>query len=175
MGNSLVASSKVKLVVFVPVADAEKVMKAIGQAGAGHIGEYTDCSFSIEGIGRFIPGERSKPTIGQKCALTEVKEIRIETICDQKDIDKIIEKLVDAHSYEEPGYDIYPLLEHKKKLFGFRFNLLYIFLLFSRILSSYIFKRCFFAANKFTRFIPFYILSRFRIKSLRSIQNNTFS
>lgn len=169
MGNSLTVSNKVKLVVFVPIEDVKKVRNAIVQAGAGIIGEYTDCSFSIEGIGRFRPGKLSNPIIGQKNIPIEVKEIRIETICDTNKIGGIIKKLKEAHPYEEPGYDIYPLLEYKKNLFGFRFRFLYVFLIFGLLFSSYIFKRCIFAPNKFACLIPFYILTSFRVKSLGSV------
>lgn len=50
-----------KLAVFVPVSHAEAVRHAMIGAGAGTIGGYTGCTFSVEGTGRFVPGEGTKP------------------------------------------------------------------------------------------------------------------
>ena len=55
-----------KIVVFVPVDSAEKVRQALGNAGAGFIGNYSHCSFTTAGTGRFLPGEQTKPYIGEQ-------------------------------------------------------------------------------------------------------------
>ncbi|AZV44417.1 hypothetical protein BAOM_3808 [Peribacillus asahii] len=69
-----------KLVVFVPVEAEDQVREALGKAGAGAIGNYSNCSFSAEGTGRFLPGEGSEPAIGTQGTLESVSEVRIETI-----------------------------------------------------------------------------------------------
>jgi hypothetical protein len=102
-------SPQVKLVVFVPESHADAVRTALGEAGAGTIGNYTYCSFSSKGIGRFRPEEGARPTIGSVGSLESVNEERIEVVCERKLLDVIVESMKKAHPYEEVAYDIYPL------------------------------------------------------------------
>lgn len=98
-----------KLVVFVPVDYAEKLAEAISIAGAGHIGNYSNCTFRIEGTGTFKPLEGTNPFIGSHGQLEKVKEIRLETIVPEEKMKKVMEALIESHPYEEVAYDIYPL------------------------------------------------------------------
>jgi dinuclear metal center YbgI/SA1388 family protein len=98
-----------KLAVFVPEEDEEKVRKALGEAGAGHIGNYSHCSFSHKGTGRFLPGEGSEPHIGEKGNLEKVHEVKIETIYPAKAEKKVLQAMLKSHPYEEVAYDIVPL------------------------------------------------------------------
>jgi dinuclear metal center YbgI/SA1388 family protein len=98
-----------KLVVFVPRDHADTVRKAIFDAGAGHIGEYDQCSFNLEGEGSFRGSEKSDPFTGKPGILHFEKEIRIETVFPGFSESVIIEKMIEAHPYEEVAYDIYPL------------------------------------------------------------------
>jgi hypothetical protein len=100
----------VKLIVFVPKADSEKVRMAVGDAGAGKIGNYTYCSFTTSGIGRFKPETGANPAIGEVGKLEEVEEDRIEVACEKKDVNKIITAIKKVHPYEEVVIDIYPML-----------------------------------------------------------------
>ena len=100
----------VKLVVFVPETHADIVREAMGKAGAGLIGDYKHCSFSVKGIGRFTPFETAHPAIGKAGKKEEVVEERIETVCYKKNLDKIIDAIKKAHPYEEVAFDVYPLL-----------------------------------------------------------------
>lgn len=100
----------VKLVVFVPETHADMVRETLGKAGAGVVGDYKYCTFSIKGIGRYIPMEGAHPTIGQVGKLEEVKEERIETVCYKKDLEKIMAAVNKVHPYEEVAYDVYPLV-----------------------------------------------------------------
>ncbi|WP_042458492.1 Nif3-like dinuclear metal center hexameric protein [Neobacillus dielmonensis] len=106
-----------KLVVFVPKSHAEDIRHAIGEAGAGFIGHYSHCSFSAEGIGRFLPGEDTKPYIGTKGHLESVDEVRIETIVPEPLIKKTVTAMIKAHPYEEVAYDLYPL-DNKGEVLG---------------------------------------------------------
>ncbi|RHW41034.1 Nif3-like dinuclear metal center hexameric protein [Neobacillus notoginsengisoli] len=106
-----------KLAVFVPVDHADAVRKAIGSAGAGAIGEYSFCSFSSEGTGRFLPGEGTNPFIGQQGQIEEVEEVKVETIIPDRLVKKVISAMLKAHPYEEPAYDLYPL-ENKGESLG---------------------------------------------------------
>lgn len=100
----------VKLVVFVPETHADIVREAMGKAGAGLVGDYKYCSFSVRGVGRFIPLETAHPAIGQIGKLEEVAEERIETVCYKKDLEKIIQAIKEVHPYEEVALDVYPLV-----------------------------------------------------------------
>lgn len=100
----------VKIVVFVPEDYADIVREAMGKAGAGIVGDYKYCSFSIKGICRYIPLEKAQPFIGKIGELTEVKEERIETVCYKDELEKIIEAIKKVHPYEEIALDVYPLV-----------------------------------------------------------------
>jgi hypothetical protein len=105
----------VKLVVFVPETHADIVRKAIGDAGAGIVGNYGFCNFSVKGIGRYIPMDSAHPTIGKIGKLSKVIEERIETVCYKKDLDKIISAVKKVHPYEEVAIDVYPLVLNPHK------------------------------------------------------------
>lgn len=103
-------NEKVKIVVFVPKTHGDAVRKALGDSGAGVIGNYHHCSITVEGVGRFIPGAKAKPFIGKIGVSEEVIEERIETPCKKKDLKKIISAVKKAHPYEHPVIEIYPIL-----------------------------------------------------------------
>lgn len=98
-----------KLAVFVPKEYAADVRQAIGEAGAGAIGEYSHCTFSTGGLGRFLPSEHTNPFIGEKGRAEAVQEERIETIYPVHLEKQIITAMLNAHPYEEVAYDLYPL------------------------------------------------------------------
>ncbi|MEH6955397.1 Nif3-like dinuclear metal center hexameric protein [Neobacillus drentensis] len=98
-----------KLVVFVPASHAEVIRKVLGEAGAGFIGNYSHCSFSANGTGRFLPGENTNPFLGEAGRLEEVEEVRLETIVPEPLLKKTITAMIKAHPYEEVAYDVYPL------------------------------------------------------------------
>jgi hypothetical protein len=98
-----------KIVVFVPDSDLERVTDALFSAGAGHIGQYRECSFRLSGLGTFFGTESANPTIGQKGRREQVDEWRLEVICPQGRVAHAVAALRLAHSYEEPAYDVYPL------------------------------------------------------------------
>lgn len=103
------APSHCKIVVFVPESDLSSVSNAMFKAGAGHIGEYSECSFRIQGTGTFHGSESTNPTIGTKGQREEVAEQRLELICPERRVDAVLKAMIQAHSYEEPAYDVYPL------------------------------------------------------------------
>ena len=104
----------IKLAVFVPLTHLDQVRLAIHEAGAGFIGNYSDCSFRTGGIGTFRPQEGAEPYLGSKDILEEVEEYRLETILYQHDAKKVVNAMLAAHPYEEAAYDIYPLLNRGK-------------------------------------------------------------
>lgn len=106
-----------KLVVFVPKDHHEQVLKAMLNAGAGHIGNYSHCSFNLEGYGTFKPGEGTDPFIGTEGKLERVEEVRIETVVPHSLRSKVIQAMLKQHPYEEVAYDLYPM-DLKGRTFG---------------------------------------------------------
>jgi dinuclear metal center YbgI/SA1388 family protein len=104
-----VGPKQVKLVVFVPDKDLARVSNAMFSAGAGRIGEYSECSFRLAGTGTFLGSEASNPTIGQKGRREEVNEWRLEVVCPERRVSEIVAAMRKAHSYEEPAFDLHPL------------------------------------------------------------------
>ncbi len=103
--------NKVKIVTFVPVENADEIRQALGSAGAGQIGEYSFCSYSIIGKGRFIPSENASPHIGESGVPETVEEERIEVVCERSKAKQVISAMKSAHPYEEVAFDIYPLVD----------------------------------------------------------------
>ena len=104
-----------KLVVFVPAESAKKVADAVFAAGAGHIGNYSNCGFSTQGQGTFLPLEGAHPTIGKRGTLEKVSELRFETIVPADRLAKVITAMLNAHPYEVPAYDIFKLAEEANR------------------------------------------------------------
>jgi dinuclear metal center YbgI/SA1388 family protein len=99
----------VKLVVFVPEDALEKVRTALLPHGLS-IGNYRDCSFAASGDGTFLPIEGARPSIGEVGRLEQVAERRLELLISRDSISKVLRQLMAVHPYEEPAYDLYPLL-----------------------------------------------------------------
>jgi dinuclear metal center YbgI/SA1388 family protein len=98
-----------KIVVFTPESDLPAVLSAAFEVGAGKIGAYEECSFAIPGIGTFFGSEHSNPTVGQAGRRESVAEQRVEFVCPAGDLALVLASIREAHSYEEPAIDVYPL------------------------------------------------------------------
>ncbi|HEV3269528.1 MAG TPA: hypothetical protein VGZ69_02635 [Candidatus Rhabdochlamydia sp.] len=106
-----VISKWVKIVIFTPESHADQIRTAAAKAGAGKIGKYSYCSFSIKGIGRFLPGKGSEPWSGKKNQLEEVIEERIEMLCEGTYIEQVLKEISRVHPYEEPAIDVYSVYQ----------------------------------------------------------------
>lgn len=104
-----VASKNVKIVVFVPETHTDAVREAMGKAGAGVIGNYSFCTFSTKGTGRFKPEQGADPHIGKIGKFEEVAEERIETVCSREKLQTVIAAIKEVHPYDEVALDVYPL------------------------------------------------------------------
>ncbi|MFA6376873.1 MAG: type II toxin-antitoxin system RelB/DinJ family antitoxin [Candidatus Paceibacterota bacterium] len=102
-------TKNVKLAVHVPVTHADAVRKALGEAGAGRIGNYGFCSFSCPGTGRFWGNEKSHPAIGKAGKLETAQEERIEVTVPRAILAEVVAKMKSVHPYDEPTFDIYPI------------------------------------------------------------------
>ena len=98
-----------KLVCFCPTKYSDQVRKAIFEAGAGHIGNYDNCSYNLEGKGSFRALDKTNPFIGEKGKIHYEAETRIETVVPDFKMANVIKSMIKAHPYEEVPYDIYPL------------------------------------------------------------------
>ncbi|MCC8186850.1 MAG: Nif3-like dinuclear metal center hexameric protein [Bacteroides sp.] len=105
-------NSLLKLVTFVPYTHAEPVKKALFQAGCGHIGKYDCCSFQTEGEGSFRAGKGSQPFVGKIGQLHKEPEVRLETILPAYLRTKAVQALRASHPYEEPAFDLYPVVNN---------------------------------------------------------------
>lgn len=98
-----------KLVTYAPVADADKVKIALFEAGAGDIGNYSDCSYSLEGVGSFKAGNLANPTKGEIGQVHFEKESQINVIFTFEKEKSILQSLFKAHPYEEVAYEVVTL------------------------------------------------------------------
>jgi hypothetical protein len=96
--------------VYVPAEALDAVRDAVFEAGAGRIGEYERCSWYTEGTGTFRGGETTDPTIGERGREERVPELRLETVFPEERREDVVAALRRAHPYEEPAFDVYPLL-----------------------------------------------------------------
>jgi dinuclear metal center YbgI/SA1388 family protein len=106
-----------KLITYVPASHHDLVLEALFAAGAGNIGNYDSCSFNTEGTGTFKGNAQSNPFAGKRHELSREQEIRIETIFEIANEQKVLSALLTAHPYEEVAYDVY-LLTNKHPQIG---------------------------------------------------------
>ncbi|WPR73685.1 Nif3-like dinuclear metal center hexameric protein [Algoriphagus sp. NG3] len=98
-----------KLVFFVPEPEKDKVLQAVYSAGAGKIGEYSDCSFQVKGTGTFTPSEIANPTLGQRGKAQQEEEVRVEVLVANHLLSKVLIKMREFHPYEEVAYYVQSL------------------------------------------------------------------
>jgi hypothetical protein len=99
-----------KLVVFVPPEALDAVRDAVFAAGAGRIGEYERCSWYAAGTGTFRGGAGANPSVGERGVEERVPELRLETVFPEERHEAVVAALRGAHPYEEPAFDVYPLV-----------------------------------------------------------------
>jgi dinuclear metal center YbgI/SA1388 family protein len=99
-----------KWVIYVPREHAEAVQAAVFAAGAGHIGDYSHCGWSVTGIGQFLPHEGASPTVGSVGSVERVEEDRFEVVAPARARADVLSAMRAAHPYEEPAFDIFALV-----------------------------------------------------------------
>jgi len=105
-----------KLAVFVPEDAFEPVRQALAEAGAGRIGDYEACAFSVDGTGFFKPGEGTDPHVGEAGGPVEsVPERKLEVEVARWTLNEVLGALQDAHPYEEVAYDLYPVQQNNTR------------------------------------------------------------
>lgn len=101
----------VKIVVAVPPDYVSVVRDAMCAAGAGQIGEYSYCTMCGHIVGSFLPSENANPFIGEPGKPEFAEEEKLEAICPAEKVKAVLAAIRKAHPYEEPGIDLYPLLD----------------------------------------------------------------
>lgn len=102
---------RVMIIFGVPPEHLDAVLHAMANAGAGIIGEYTHCSYTSEGFGRFLPSEAANPAYGERGQVNKEPEVRVETFCERSKAKAVAAAIRAAHPYEEPVIYILPLLD----------------------------------------------------------------
>jgi hypothetical protein len=95
----------------VPADALDATREAVFDAGGGRIGDYERCSWYTAGTGTFLGGDETDPTIGERGREEHVPELRVETVVPDELVEEAVAALRAAHPYEEPAYDVYPLLD----------------------------------------------------------------
>lgn len=98
-----------KLNFYVPESHLGIVKEALFKAGAGRIGNYDHCCWQTKGVGQFRALDGSKPYIGQEGEVEQVEEFKVELVCSDERLEKVLAALVDSHPYEEPAYEFYKI------------------------------------------------------------------
>lgn len=98
-----------KWVIYVPPEHAQSVRAAVFDAGAGHIGDYSQCSWSVTGTGQFLPHHGATPAIGTVGTVEHLPEDRVEVIAPARDRGRVLAAMRSAHPYEEPAFDVLTL------------------------------------------------------------------
>jgi len=98
-----------KWIIYVPPENAETVRDAVFAAGAGQIGDYSHCSWSVTGTGQFLPHEGASPVIGSIGTVERLPEDRVEVIAPARVRGQVLSAMRAAHMYEEPAFDVFTL------------------------------------------------------------------
>lgn len=101
----------VRIAFYVPETHLEQVKAALFAAGAGRIGAYDCCAWQVKGQGQFRPLAGSNPFIGQQGVVEVLDEYKVELVCDDGQLHAALAALKLSHPYEEPAYDVVPLLD----------------------------------------------------------------
>ena len=99
-----------KWVIYVPRENAEAVQEAVFEAGAGHIGDYSHCSWRVTGLGQFLPCQGAAPAVGSVGSVERVAEDRFEVVAPGRARSAVLAAMRAAHPYEEPAFDIFALV-----------------------------------------------------------------
>jgi dinuclear metal center YbgI/SA1388 family protein len=103
-----------KLIVYVPEDHVENLSNFLFEAGAGNIGDYSECHFKSIGIGTFKPGFAANPFDGEIGKRSEVREVKTEYLVENSKMRNVLAALFANHPYEEIAYDIVPIENENK-------------------------------------------------------------
>ena len=93
---------RIKVIVFVTPDFADRITRAMAQAGAGKIGNYTECSYRANGTGTFRGGKNTNPYSGERGRFEKVNELRLEMICEHRDLNNVLDAMLKVHPSMSP-------------------------------------------------------------------------
>lgn len=105
-----------KVITYLPTEDAPSMREALREAGAGEQGEYSGCSFSVSGEGRFVPSDAAHPHCGERGEWHTEPEERISALVDGGRLSRVLSALREAHPYEEPAIDVVPIKYQSREI-----------------------------------------------------------
>ena len=105
-----------KLFTYVPVENVEKVREALFSAGAGNIGNYSNCSFNIDGTGSYKGNENSNPAVGERGEIRFEKEVQIGVTFQKHVQSQVLKALFKSHPYEEVAYEVTTLENNNQQI-----------------------------------------------------------
>lgn len=106
--------NRVLITVTAPSENIEQIRDAVCTAGAGIIGNYSDCTVSSKCIGTFKPSSEANPYTGEINNLEFVEEEKLQVVCDINIAKRVITRLREVHPYEEPAINIIPLIDEQE-------------------------------------------------------------
>ena len=98
-----------RIIVYCQREYEQQIKQAMWNAGAGRWGKYECYSFTTEGMSTWKPLQGAQPHIGAQDKLTEIKELRIETICGEECLQQVLDAIKKAHPYETPAIEVYKI------------------------------------------------------------------
>ncbi len=102
------------LIYYIPPVDHERVKQALFARGAGKIGHYDQACWQVLGTGQFRPLAGSHPATGKQARLEQLEEFRVEMVCDEEHIKKVVETLLKEHPYEQPAWQVHRIIEPRE-------------------------------------------------------------
>lgn len=100
----------IKFCFYVPESHLASVKAAIFAAGAGVVGDYSQCCWQVVGTGQFFADTSANPSVGKSAEFTELDEYKVEVLCKRDSIKDVVASLIASHPYEEPVYTLEALL-----------------------------------------------------------------
>tara|TARA_R110001592_G_scaffold307299_2_gene580648 strand:- start:160039 stop:161142 length:1104 start_codon:yes stop_codon:yes gene_type:complete len=90
-------------------ADLQSIRNAWFDAGLAQIGEYSNCSFTMEGWGTFCPSEKASPTLGSANRTHFEREGALEICIPKAKATVAVQIAKEKSSYETLAYSVIPL------------------------------------------------------------------
>ena len=113
--RSYALKKRFKIAVFVPLEKTDELTFAMASEGAGSIGNYSVCSFRMKGVGTFMGTGGAEPITGKKGMFEMAEEVRLEMICDKRNLPGAIKRMYEIHPYDEPAFEVYEVLTGTRK------------------------------------------------------------
>ncbi len=97
------------IIFYVPASHLESVKTALFDKGAGRVGNYDCCCWQTLGTGQFRPLPGSQPHVGKENIVERIEEYKVEMVCQEKNLKKVIVALLENHPYETPAYAVHKI------------------------------------------------------------------